>query len=302
MYIKPTLLLSLCALLFFPSCKQRQELIQETTPVSAVSTEEQQFDAFVDSLKKAGATDYHIINEIRKYLAPRIDYGKSRDTLSASYYLVPWEDFSGFHCIRLFEQNKLTGKCGLTSYVLAKLYDRAGYRNYIYDCGYDTFRLSHEFNLVEWNGKLIVQDAFMDMTITDASGTPKDFIAMLGEIRRGDFSNIHIVEESISSEYWEDSLKKEVLAIYCSDESYQSYLSDIAIVDNRIKIMLNRSYPFLAGSMLQNLRANFQREGLPDNFLSVYLKPKHLRDGNSGVPADSLLDAIRAATGSGLQD
>lgn len=295
-----SLLLVFCSVLFF-SCLEKQKSKQHES-VAMVSNQEKQFVSFLDSLKQKGADDYQITNEIRRYLALRLDYGKSRDSLSESYHKMPWEKFSGFHCIELFEQNKLTGKCGLTSYVLAKLYDFAGYENYIYDCGYDTFRLSHEFNLVKLDGKLLVQDAYMDMTISNNDSTPKDFIHLLAEIKRGDFSNIKIMEDNITSEFWEDSLKKEMLAIYCSNDSYQAYLSDIAIVDNRVKIMLNRSYGFLSGSIMPSLRQNFKAEGLSENFLSIYLKPMYLKDGNSGAPADSLLAIISSITNSGSQD
>lgn len=296
------LLFFFIALLFFFSCKHKKYTNEETAATATELPAEKKFTSFVDSLKRAENTDYQIVNEIRKYLAQRLDYGKSRDSLSETYHKIPWEKLSVFHCIELFEQNKLTGKCGFSSYLLAKLYDKAGYQNFIYDCGYDTMLLSHEFNLVQLDGKLLVQDAFMDMTIANADGSPKDFIQMLGEIKRGDFSNIKIMEESIASEYWDDSLKKEVLAIYCSDASYQAYLSHISITDNRIKIMLNRSYTFLTATMLPHLRPVFKAEGLSENFLSIYLKPMYLRNGNTGAQADSLFQVISAVTGSGLPD
>src|SRR5687768_6891528 len=112
--------------LLFSSCKQTE---QEHQPITAAvpPAEETQFTAFLDSLQSAGANDYQKINAIRKYVSSRVDYGSSRDSLSENYYKIPWDDFSGFRCIKLFEENRLAAKCGLTSYVLNKLYNSAGF-------------------------------------------------------------------------------------------------------------------------------------------------------------------------------
>ncbi len=314
MRLKKIFIISFSLLLF--SCEEKSQ--QQPIPAPSLLTEEQQFTAFLDSLKQAGNDDYQIVNEIRRYLARKLDYGQSRDSIYETYYKMPWQDFSGFHCIKLFEENKLTSKCGLSSYVLAKLYDYAGYKNYIYDCGYKLYSrnfgnsgnnaedeyilpLSHEFNLVELNGRLYVQDAFLNMTIADSDGLPKEFINMLAEIKQGNFSDITVAQDTVISEFWADSLKS-VLPMYCMSSSYHAYFSDIAIVDNRVKINVNRSYEFLAAWTLEQLRTNFKADGLSENFLSIYLKPKNLKDGNTGEKADSLFSVVMSVTNSDSQD
>lgn len=90
--------------------------------------------------------------------------------------------------------------------------------------------------------------------------------------------------------------------MYCENEAFQAQLSDVTIVDNRLRVMVNRDYRILSGAMMRFLQKNLQREGLYENFLSIYLKPMHLKDGNTGAPADSLMQAFTAITNSGSPD
>ncbi|MDZ4847045.1 MAG: hypothetical protein SH857_16050 [Chitinophagales bacterium] len=317
MPIKIFFLLFVFCLLFVFSCKEHQQSAQIES-VALVSSEEKFFVSFLDSLKQTGANDYQVVNEIRKYLALKLDHGESLDSLALNYYKMPWKELSGFHCLELFEKNTLTAKCGLTSYVLAKLYDYAGYQNYIYNCGYvdhvtelgsaaniagrETVRyLTHEFNLVELQGKLYVQDAFFNIAIHHPDDTPKDFFQLLTEIKEKNFSEIQIKNSPIVFEYWTDSISPVMYSLMQEIQS-GSEPARIDTLDDRCRIKWKVSYDFLSGEMLIKMREKFRAEGFAENFLSAYLKPLHLKNGNTGEPVDSLLKKITAITNTGSQD
>lgn len=279
--------------------------------------QKEKFQTFLDSLKRADATDIATVNEIRKYLAAQIDIGQSKDKLFETYYKIPWDSLSAFACLDLFGKNKLTAKCGLTSYLLSKLYAYAGYKSYIYDCGYTlhgkdsatvinhegrVVPLSHEFNLVELNGILQVQDAFMDMTIVNPDNSPKDFFELLNEIKKQDFSRVKIMQDTALSEFWTDSITASMRAEMLALPAYQTYAAHVDTIDNRLRVMLKRDFGFLSEGMIRDMRLVFAADKLEENFLSIYLKPLYLKDGITGAPADALFQKIKSITGIDSQD
>jgi hypothetical protein len=254
----------LCAfsLLLCYSCKERQP----AEPSLNVAAEEELFSVFLDSLNNIKATDYERITAIRRYVAVRVDVGHSRDSLSENYYKIPWNEFSAFHCLELSGKDSLGAACGLTSYILSKLYNKAGYENYVYSCGFANTGISHEFNLVKLNDKLVVHDALMNMTINGAGGSPKDFIEVLKELKSGDTSDIRIHSENTINELWIDSVNSDFFLHFCANNTYEKQIQDITIENNRIKISLKRDFPFLTGWMVEQGKEMFKANGLPERF------------------------------------
>lgn len=274
------------------ACHQEQKV-----PVATPLTEEEKFNQFLDSLRQSGSSELNTANEIRNYLAERIDMGASRDSLDFNYYKIPWSELSAFHCIELFERDKLAARCGLTSYILAKLYNHAGFTSYIYNCGYKDTRLTHEFNLVELNNRLIVQDAFYDVTIADQRGNPKDFIELLTEIRSGDFSDINIVQDTVLTETWFNS-RIELDSLFKAYQQhqgiYEGVVKEITDEDNRVKIMIERNYRVFTTLPLKNMMPMLKEDGLPDNYLSIYLKPLNINKSDLRQENDSLKSLIQS--------
>ncbi len=282
------LLISLFAL----ACHQKQN-----NAVAAPTTEEEKFNQFLDSLRQAGSSELNTANEIRNYLAKRIDMGASRDSLDFNYYKIPWSELSAFHCIELFERDELAARCGLTSYILAKLYNHAGITSYIYNCGYKDTRLTHEFNLVELNSRLIVQDAFYDITITDRKDNPKDFIELLTEIKSGDFSDIKIVQDTALTETWFNS-RTELDSLFEAYEQYrglyEGVVKEITDEDSRVKIMIKRNYKVFTTLPLENMMPMLKEDNLPDNYLSIYLKPLNINKSDKRQENDSLRSLVQS--------
>lgn len=288
-----------CTVLFAAllACKHQPDKKSASLP-----GEEERFSFFLDSLKKENVSGYEIANHIRKYVAVRMDGGSSRNSLAENYYKIPYSDFSGFRCLELFEKDSLAGKCGLISFVLADLYSSAGYENYIYNCGYSDIEGSHEFNLVKVDGKLIVQDAFMNITVTNADGTPKDFLQALGEIKKDDFSNYRVQSDTVVSEMWFDSVSLNFFQTFCASQPYLQQVQEMKITDNRLRLLLSRNYDFLSGWTLNVARGQLIQDGLPAKFPSLYLKPIGILDGKTGKYDDQLLKSVKAITNSGSQD
>jgi len=267
----------------------------ETKPGSALLSEEEKFNRIVDSLKNAGDTRIQIANEIRRYLAGVIDIGKSRHHLESNYYKIHWKDLSPFRCIELFKRDSLTAKCGLSSYILAKLYEHAGFETFIYDCGYPDGKNSHQFVLVKLNGNLIVEDAYFNVTINDKDNQPMDFLRLLSEVKTEDFSNIRVAQDDALTECWLDSKAEldSLLKVYKAyEEFYRKQARDISVVDNRVRILLVRNFSSLTTPALERMKSKLQDDGLPENFLSIYIKPLHVIDGTTGQDADSLRRVI----------
>lgn len=286
----------LCTILFATllACKSQSDKKSVSLP-----SEEERFSFYLDSLKKQNVPDYEIVNYIRKYVSVRMDGGSSRDALAENYYKIPYDSFSGFRCLELFQKDSLAGKCGLISFVLADLYSFAGYENYIYNCGYSDIEGSHEFNLVKVDDKLIVQDAFMDMTITNADGSPKDFLQALAEIKTDDYSNYRVQSDTVVSEMWFDSVSVNFFQTFCASQPYLQQVKEMKIIDNRLRLLLSRNYDFLSGWTLNVARDLLIKDGLPPRFPSLYLKPIGILDGKTGEYNEELLNSIKAITNSG---
>ena len=254
-----------------------------------VANEEEKFNMFLDSLNTNEVNAFEKLNGIRKYLAERIDLGNSRDSLASKYFLVPWEDISPFDCLRLFQQDQLTAQCGFTSYILTKLYNYAGHEAYMYKCGFDEEMTRHQFVLVRLDDKLVVQDAFYDITVVDGDGNPKDFFEILSEVKAGELRDIKIVQENVKSELWLDSVA-ELKSILCNEaygDLLPNQIKSMLMQDDRLKIILNRNYDAFTKPSLEKMKPLLVKEGLPENYLSIYLKPLQIKD-DSGSEEDSL--------------
>ena len=236
------------------SCNQRSFNKESSSP----QEEEADFKGLLDSLNRLNISSYEESNEIRKYVAARLNREKPKNNLSDYFTTVPYDSFPPFECLAMLNSGKIGGTCGLASFILAKLYGYAGYTTYIYDCGFDKSGYTHQFTLIESDRKLIIQDAHYNLTIVDSNGGPKDFIQILSEIKTGNFSNIQLEQ---------------------SDFKKNGRLINFNVIATR---------------RLPGMKPLLQREGLPENYLSIYLKPLYIMDGNSGQKENELTRKIHS--------
>lgn len=249
------LIMAAIGIAIFVSCKPA---VTDKTN-STVNDEEEEFDKFLDSLHRFAVSDYEIADQIRKYLSVRLNRKIPDDSISRYYNQTPFENIEPFECLSLMKSGSLAGNCGLSSFLLAKLYVHAGYAAYVYDCGFENSRFTHQFNLLKIEDKLIVQDAHYNLTIRAPDGGPKDFLQILSEIKANNFSEMVIDE---------DELLKGGRKINFS-----------AIARERLEWMM----PLI------------EVHHLPINFLSIYLKPRYVMDARSGSNAVELEEKIHAA-------
>jgi len=216
---------------------------------STPQVEEMFFKRFLDSLSlNASANDKS--NEIRKYLAFRLNRGKPGDSISVSIGNMPLDSIPLFQCLSLLRAGNLSGNCRLSSFLLAQMYRHAGLTSVVYNCGFEGTRFTHQFNLVEADGRWIIQDAHYNITLVSHDGTPKDFFQMLAEIRQGNFS-------------------------------------DIVIKDGGLKKSgRHTNFESIAKRRLKAMKPLLRREGLPENFFSLYLIPLHIIDSNGEKAAE----------------
>jgi hypothetical protein len=273
------------------NCQTAEEIGYSASPAS----EEEQFVQLLDSLNKAKASSFEKADEIRKYLAIRLDLGKSIDSLAFNYPKIPFRDISPFQCLELFKQNKLTALCGLASRILALLYEYAGFEAHVYECGFGTPESRHQFTLVKVVGKLIVEDAFYNITITDTNNRHKDFFKLINEIRVGDFSNVRVEQERVKSELWLDD-RDELDAWFTLDSVKRDYHEFVKSIDNdggRLKILIERDYDSFTQPLLTVLDSYLAEEKFSPNYLSVYLKPLKIID-SYGYSNEHLLNLIQS--------
>lgn len=235
------------------SCNQRN-FAEKTSP----EQEENEFNAFLDSLDRLNVSTFEKSNEIRKYLARRLNRRKPVNTISHYFSRLPYDSLQPFECLSLLRSGELGGTCGLGSFILGKLYRYAGCTAYIYDCGYNS-EFTHQFLLVAADQKLIVQDAHYNITIVNSRGEPKDFMDILSEIAAGDFSDIRVAGDEV------------------------------------IKKGKRTSFEKIAKQRLPHIKPLLHKEGLPENFLSIYLKPLYIMNSTTGKEEEELTNLIRAA-------
>ncbi len=223
---------------------------------SAVNDEKKEFDRFLDSLHRLAISDYEIADQIRKYLSARLNRKMPDDSISIYYNQAPFENMAPFECLSLMQSGSLVGNCGLSSSLLAKLYVHAGYAAYIYNCGFENSRFTHQFNLLKIEDNLIVQDAHYNMTIRAPDGGPKDFIQILSEIKANDFSKMVIDEDEL------------------------------------LKGGKKTNFSIIARERLEWMAPLVEAHNLPANFLSIYLKPLSVMDARSGSNAVELEEKL----------
>lgn len=157
---------------------------------NAWNIHKQQLD---DTLKQC-TNDWQKTTILREFVAHHADSGAGTPDVDELY--AEWYNFSVPTFFTLFDQDKASAKCGVTSHVLQKLYEMYDYKAVSYDMGKPNSELSHVTTLVEITHKgkkqFIVQDAMFNYAMTDTSGKPKDFYTLLEELQYRNTTNIQI--------------------------------------------------------------------------------------------------------------
>lgn len=238
-------------------------LLSLSLTVSAEVPEKQNIDALLLSTDTLPA--FERASAIRKYLASVIDLGTPAMKTSAD------SNLDVFDYMTLSRSDSLTSLCGLTSRMLADLYQYAGYGAFTYKFGLERWKASHEFTLINIDGAYYVQDAFYNMTTLDTSGAPKEFYAMMSDLNRRDLSNIVIAEDTLLTQFWFDTPAAADSTLGAATEWRHLHVKSLTPINGRWCAQVQRSYSILTSAMMPSLRTQFTAFGLPYDYLYLIL-------------------------------
>lgn len=136
----------------------------------------------VPRLKEAGATDTERTTWIREWAYDHIDVAGSDGSFSnPRYYEVPT-------AVQLerFARDETAVYCGGAAWILVELYLAFGFDAWTYNHGFEPSSATHVVTIVRADGKLLVQDAYLDHLLADDRGRPIDLLEALRRLAAGD--------------------------------------------------------------------------------------------------------------------
>jgi hypothetical protein len=138
----------------------------------------------IPELSRPGVTDAEATTLLRRWAAGWIDISSRRLLIEESYWQ---QDIDSLY--RRFNTNDRGVLCAGTAWTLMRLYNAFGLDSWIFDVGVPESALTHVVTLVRAGGKIIVQDAYANYTLTDRRGRPLDIrrvLALLKDRRADD--------------------------------------------------------------------------------------------------------------------
>lgn len=136
----------------------------------------------IPALSDPGTSMMKATTLLREWVAGWVDYPLSESLeMSAT---ANWHE-SVDTLYRRFEADEKGVFCGGTATTLMKVYRAFGLDSWTYNFGVAKGSLTHVVTLVRADGKIIVQDAYADYTLTDGRGRPLDIRAILSLLHRG---------------------------------------------------------------------------------------------------------------------
>lgn len=176
-----------------------------------------------------------------------------------------------FRCIEQFQKDSLTAVCGNTSRILAELYGYAGFDAFTYRCGLGTLTANHECVLVKHDTGLVIQDGFYNVTFRDTLGNVRYFYPMREEIRKGDFSNIIIDEDTVITQFWFGTEQEADSVLGKGTQWYQRHVKgSFPAGSGRWCVRLERSYSIMVQALMPAIGPMLRKRGLPENYLTLY--------------------------------
>ena len=137
--------------------------------VSSPSTTVKAACRSIPELSRPGVTDAEATTLLRRWAAGWIDISSKRLLIEENYWQ---QDIDSLY--RRFNANDRGVFCAGTAWTLMRLYNAFGLDSWVFDVGIPDSALTHVVTLVRAGGKIIVQDAYANYTLTDRRGRPLD--------------------------------------------------------------------------------------------------------------------------------
>jgi hypothetical protein len=260
----------------------------------------------IPELSKPGVTDAEATTLLRRWAAGWIDIASSRKLVIEENY---WkQDIDSL--FRRFNANDRGVFCAGTAWTLMRLYNAFGLDSWIFNVGIRKSALTHVVTLVRAGGKIIVQDAYANYTLTDRRGRPLDIRRVLellkdrraeDVVRRGGTTSKDIL---VTTDELSRIRKRKIEDWPWGRVSNLSNCGEIRKGVSRCSVP-NVSFGRLRSwSHWNNVTRHLRRDGLPPQFLYLMTYPLGLSSDADGwtpptdaraTPTRALLDELLAA-------
>jgi hypothetical protein len=259
----------------------------------------------IPELSRPGVTDAEATTLLRRWAAGWIDVSRRRLLIEESYWR---QDIDSLY--RRFEADDRGVLCAGTAWTLMRLYNAFGLDSWIFDMGLPRSPLTHVVTLVRAGGKIIVQDAYANYTLTDRTGRPLDIrrVLALHEDRRADA--VVIRGETTSKDLLLTTRELARIRKRKIEDWPWGHVSNLSSC-REIRTGVNRcSVPSVSFGRLRSWRhwndvtRRLRRDGLPPRFLYLMTYPLGLSSDADGwtppgdtraTPTRALLDELLAA-------
>lgn len=138
--------------------------------------------------------DIQAIVRVREWAFRRIDVAGGTAAEDRKVPPDAWR-WNASEYLRHFDRDELGVWCGGAAWFLLRVYEEFGIESYNYSFGFEDFPATHVVTVVAVDGKLVLQDAYLNEDIRDASGQPVDFIDALAFLRGRDHEEFHYAVE-----------------------------------------------------------------------------------------------------------
>lgn len=159
---------------------------------------------------------------LRQAIADTLDTGFKEDSLCDNFAGISFTDFVVDSFLVRFARNTGTGNCGLAASILSKAMNNYGIEAYTYNFGFDSVHITHVIVIANTDNRWTVHDPFYNYSITDSTGTPKDFFTLLDELAEGNHANIGFSEDTVMRDVY---LNRQLLASNLLNEKCRSFLN-----------------------------------------------------------------------------
>jgi hypothetical protein len=150
----------------------------------------------IPELSRPGVTEAEATTLLRRWAAGWIDTSSRRLLVEESYWQ---QDIDSLY--RRFNANDRGVLCAGTAWTLMRLYNAFGLDSWTFNVGVPESPLTHVVTLVRAGGKIIVQDAYANYTLTDRRGKALDIRRVLALLRDRRADRIVVRGERTSKDF-----------------------------------------------------------------------------------------------------
>ena len=122
------------------------------------------------------------VRKVQKFVGEKANMGYVYNALCDTFHKIQIDEFPVDTYLRIFEENKGTASCGLTSMIMVKILLENGIDAYTYNFGFEKTRITHVIVLVKNKGRLLIFDPHIGYELKDDKGKGIDLISLIKNV------------------------------------------------------------------------------------------------------------------------